>query len=387
MKYIKPRNLLKDSESEFKIPNSIWELNKIFNDNGYKLYVVGGAVRDFITGDKPKDFDLCTDAIPSKVISMLKSKYRVQLQGEAFGVVVVFTEDDPEGMEIATFREDISKGRNPEVRIGGVTIEQDVNRRDLSINSLFFDLETKEIVDLVGGQEDLKNKIIRMNGDPMVRIEEDSLRILRTFRFATRYGSTLDEKTSDAIHRFNDISSVSMERIWDSRNGEFIKSFKQAKDFQQYLDLLTDFGIMEQILPGLKVNSKITNQDSLVLVLSQMLSDNNSENDLKKVLNKCSLPTILVSQIIFLKSLLSFDSNSVLQTYKSKVRFLVDNDTIDKWLEIKNVQDKDILKFTKFYPTITAKSVMDEFNLDPKKDGPIIGKKINELEVELFNNM
>lgn len=387
MKYIKPRKSLNESESGFQIPNSIWDLNKIFNDNNHKLYVVGGAVRDFITGDKPKDFDLCTDAIPEKVISMLKSNYRVQLQGEAFGVVVVFTEDDPEGMEIATFREDVSKGRNPEVKIGGVTIEQDVNRRDLSINSLFFDLETKEIVDLVGGQEDLKNRIIRMNGDPMERIEEDPLRILRTFRFATRYGSVLDQKTSDAIHRFNDISSVSMERVWDSRNGEFIKSFKQAKDFQQYLDFLTDFGIMEQILPGLKVNSKITNQDSLVLVLSQMLSDNNSENDIKKVLNKCSVPTILVNQILFLKGLLSFNSNNVLKVFKSKIRFSVDNDTIEKWLKIKNVKDIDTLKFINFSPSITAKFVMDEFSLDPKKDGPMIGKKMNELEVELFNNM
>jgi tRNA nucleotidyltransferase (CCA-adding enzyme) len=70
MKFIKPR--LISENSDFQIPNIIWKLNKIFNDNGHKLYVVGGAVRDFKTGDKPKDFDLCTDAMPEKVIEMLK---------------------------------------------------------------------------------------------------------------------------------------------------------------------------------------------------------------------------------------------------------------------------------------------------------------------------
>jgi len=166
------------------VPNSIKEITKLFTKAGKNLYLVGGSVRDFITGHDPKDFDVATDALPDEVMAILKG-YRTQLQGEAFGVVVVFTDDQPEGVEIATFRQDISKGRNPEVKLG-VTIEEDVTRRDLTINGMFFDLRTRKIIDLVGGYTDLKNGVIRMIGDPKLRIEEDPLRILRTLRFACR---------------------------------------------------------------------------------------------------------------------------------------------------------------------------------------------------------
>ena len=172
------------------IPQSVKDLQLLFKSKGKKLYVVGGAVRDFLTGDKPKDFDLATDALPDEVLEILGSKYKTNLQGKAFGVVVVFTDDQPEGMEIATFREDVSKGRNPEVKLG-VTIEDDVKRRDLTYNALFYDLDTKDIVDLVGGRDHLAKGITQMVGDPTERFDEDSLRILRAFRFASRYGLSL----------------------------------------------------------------------------------------------------------------------------------------------------------------------------------------------------
>jgi tRNA nucleotidyltransferase/poly(A) polymerase len=88
------------------IPQSVKDLHKLFAANGKKLYLVGGSVRDFLTGDKPKDFDLATDALPDEVLEILGDKFRTNLQGRAFGVVVVFTKDQPEGMEIATFRSD-----------------------------------------------------------------------------------------------------------------------------------------------------------------------------------------------------------------------------------------------------------------------------------------
>lgn len=88
------------------IPDSVKELHQLFQSNGKKLYVVGGAVRDFLTGDKPKDFDLATDALPDEVLEILQGKYKTNLQGKAFGVVVVYTKDEPAGMEIATFRSD-----------------------------------------------------------------------------------------------------------------------------------------------------------------------------------------------------------------------------------------------------------------------------------------
>lgn len=207
------------------IPQSVKDLNELFKEHGKKLYLVGGSVRDFLTGDKPKDFDLATDALPDEVINIVGKTYRTNLQGKAFGVVVVFTKEVPEGMEIATFRSDIydgklGKSRNPDVKF--TSIEEDVKRRDLSINGLFYDLDKREIIDLVGGVEDLKNKTIRMIGNPDLRIQEDPLRILRVFRFSYRYGFEIDKETKDAIERNKEsLKIISRERIWE----EIKKSF------------------------------------------------------------------------------------------------------------------------------------------------------------------
>lgn len=169
------------------IPKSIITLHEIFKANDKKLFLVGGCVRDFIMDKKPKDYDLATDATPNEVIKMM-SGYRTNLQGEAFGVVVVYTEDD--NYEIATFRSDIygdklGETRNPDIEFS--TIEEDCKRRDITMSALFYDLEKQEIVDLVGGVDDIKNKVIRFVGDANLRIEEDPLRIMRAIRMCCRY--------------------------------------------------------------------------------------------------------------------------------------------------------------------------------------------------------
>jgi tRNA nucleotidyltransferase/poly(A) polymerase len=200
---------LKESKSELWdiIPESIKGMHKIFQQKGKKLYIVGGAIRDFLKGDVPKDFDLTTDALPDEVLSYLESKYKTNIQGKSFGTIVVYPKDQPEGVEITTFRQDISKGRNPQVKLG-VSIEDDVKRRDITFNALFYDLDTKEIVDLTGGKKDLEDNLIKMVGDPIERFDEDSLRILRAFRFASRYQSDLDESTKSAIEKRNKLITI-----------------------------------------------------------------------------------------------------------------------------------------------------------------------------------
>ena len=206
------------------IPQSVKELHTLFQSAGKKLYLVGGSVRDFLTGDKPKDFDLATDALPDEVLEIVGDKYRTNLQGRAFGVVVVYTKEIPEGMEIATFRNDLygelGETRNPDVEF--TTIDSDVLRRDISINGLFYDLDKKEIIDLVGGINDIKNKIIRMIGNPDIRIKEDPLRIMRIMRFAYRYGFEIEQNTKNSIRKNKHLLKIiSKERIWEEMKKSF----------------------------------------------------------------------------------------------------------------------------------------------------------------------
>ena len=114
------------------IPNSVKELNILFKKNNRKIFLVGGAIRDFLNNQKPKDFDLTTDAFPDEILSIIGDRWKTTVQGAAFGVVVVYTEDQPKGMEIATMRSDDYTGklgitRNPDVVLGA-TIDKDAER-------------------------------------------------------------------------------------------------------------------------------------------------------------------------------------------------------------------------------------------------------------------
>ncbi len=101
-----------DGDMWSTIPQSIKDMHKLFIKEGKKLYLVGGSVRDFLKGDSPKDFDLCTDATPDEIINILSKRYKTSEQGKSFGVVVVYTDDQPDGMEIATFRNETYRDSN-----------------------------------------------------------------------------------------------------------------------------------------------------------------------------------------------------------------------------------------------------------------------------------
>ena len=147
IKQILREALIREERIKFDlpIPLDIQKIKDVFKKNGFKLYVVGGAVRDALLGKTPKDFDLATDAVPDKVEEIMsKAGFRTLPTGKAFGVINVFT--DQGEYEIATFREDIGSGRRPDA-VSFTDIEGDVKRRDLTINALFYDIDTKEIVD------------------------------------------------------------------------------------------------------------------------------------------------------------------------------------------------------------------------------------------------
>ena len=366
------------------IPQSVKELHELFKSKGKKLYVVGGAVRDFLNSDKPKDFDLCTDALPDEVLEILGTKYRTNLQGKAFGVVVVFTEDEPSGMEIATFREDVSKGRNPEVKLG-VTIEDDVKRRDLTYNALFYDLDKREIVDLVGGVSDMKSKITRMVGDAIERIDEDSLRILRAFRFASRYGTPLSDDLSKAIKQRNQLENIdpdtgkmkriSAERIFE----EMKKAFKQAKSFKQYLEFFNEFDMWGEVFPGSKINTDIEESDKLTSYIANLFKFEDTQKLENKMILQYKIEGDIASKVVFLIDLLKLSPENAFDLYKKKVRCHCTSAQIVDWLDTCGIHSKIFIRFIDYVPSVSAEDLMAK-----GFKGKELGDEIKRLEIENF---
>ena len=369
------------------IPQSVKDLHKLFAANGKKLYLVGGSVRDFLTGDKPKDFDLATDALPDEVLEILGGKFRTNLQGKAFGVVVVFTKDQPDGMEIATFREDISKGRNPEVKLGA-TIENDVKRRDITYNALFFDLDTNEIVDLTGGRKDLEDGITRMVGDPFERFDEDSLRILRAFRFASRYGHPLDKDTEEAIIKrgqlqnidpeTGDMKRISQERIWE----EMLKAKKQAKDYNYYLSLFTKYNMWGEVFPGVQINTKVVESKNFVILIANLFLGNSTDKLEVKLVQDFKIDGETAKKVVFLLELLNLTPEVVLDTYRKKTSCSIDDSTILEWLGVTSNESNTLIKFLEYKPTISSQELMDQ-----GFKGKDLGLEIKRLEIEKFKSM
>jgi tRNA nucleotidyltransferase/poly(A) polymerase len=369
------------------IPQSVKDLHKLFKASGKKLYLVGGAVRDFLTGDKPKDFDLTTDALPDEVLGIIGDKYRTNLQGKAFGVVVVFTKDQPDGMEIATFREDISKGRNPEVKLGA-TIEQDVKRRDISFNGLFFDLDTNEIVDLVGGQQDLKDGVTRMIGDPNERFEEDSLRILRAFRFASRYGHPLHKDTEAAIAKRNQLENVdpesgemkriSQERVWE----EMKKAWKQAKDYRKYLAFFSKFDMWNQVFPGIEVCEDFVDTKDFLVEIASLFRNESTEGLEKKMVQDFRIEIETAKKVLFLIDLSNMTVEEAYDMAKRRQQCAISDDTILEWLKVTNSKSPITLKFMEYRPTVSSQELMAK-----GFKGKELGIEIKRLETEKFKQM
>ena len=366
------------------IPQSVKELHELFKSNGKKLYVVGGAVRDFLNSDKPKDFDLATDALPDEVLQILGDKYRTNLQGKAFGVVVVYTKDEPAGMEIATFREDVSKGRNPEVKLG-VTIEDDVKRRDLTYNALFYDLEKRDIVDLVGGVSDMENKVTRMVGNAIERIDEDSLRILRAFRFASRYGTPLSKDLSEAIKERKQLQNIdpetgemkriSAERIWE----EMKKAFKQAKSYKHYLEFFNEFDMWEEVFPGSKINTDIEEAEKLTSYISNLFKFEDTSTLENKMILEYKIEGDVASKVVFLIDLLKLTAENAFDLYKKKVRCHVTNSQIIDWLDTCSITKGIFIRFIDYVPSVSAEDLMNK-----GFKGKALGDEIKRLEIEKF---
>jgi poly(A) polymerase len=208
---------------------------------GHEAFLVGGCVRDLIRGVTPQDFDIVTAARPEQVRTLFARTVPV---GARFGVVLVIEGGRP--YEVATFRVETGydDGRRPS-RVAFATAEEDVRRRDFTVNGLFMDPETGRIIDYVDGRRDIERRLIRTIGDPKERFAEDHLRMLRAIRFTAMLGFTIDPETMAAIRQ----QAPAIQRISAERIREELNRILTSGGAREGMELLTDSGLLEEILP------------------------------------------------------------------------------------------------------------------------------------------
>jgi poly(A) polymerase len=230
------------------LKDSAISIVRTLQDAGYQAYFVGGCVRDMILGRNPADYDVATDATPDQVMQIFPETYAV---GAKFGVVLVPSPSDHtnenEVVEVATFRSDIgySDGRHPDQVRYSKNPQEDVERRDFTVNGLLLDPIREEILDYVGGRKDLDAGVIRAIGNPQLRFVEDKLRMLRAVRFAARFGYTIEPLTFAAIQKLApQIHQVSRERMRD----ELTKMLVEGHARDAFL-LLDETGLLCEVLP------------------------------------------------------------------------------------------------------------------------------------------
>ena len=212
---------------------------------GFVAYYAGGWVRDYLLQHPSDDIDIATNAPPETIQTLFPHTVPI---GISFGIILVVIDGHP--YEVATFRQDLDykDGRRPS-RIEFTTAEEDAQRRDFTINGLFYDPLKEEILDFVNGKADLEKKLIRAIGNPIERIKEDRLRMVRAVRLSCRFGFAIEEKTKEAIiqeaHHLR--PAVAIERI--------CQEFMKAKNFGKLHPTLLKmhrFGLLSPIFPSLK---------------------------------------------------------------------------------------------------------------------------------------
>ena len=187
---------------------------KTLRASGFEAYWAGGCVRDELLRRRPKDYDVATSAVPAEVVRAFRT-YKTLEIGAAFGVVAVIGPRKAGAVEVSTFRRDLAyrDGRRPE-GVEFVSAELDAQRRDFTINGMFYDPIEERVIDYVGGQADLQAGIVRAIGDAQARFEEDKLRMLRAVRMAATFGFRLEDATLAAVRQMApQVTVVSPERI------------------------------------------------------------------------------------------------------------------------------------------------------------------------------
>lgn len=229
---------------KLSIPSNAEKILRILEENGYEAYVVGGCVRDSVLGRTPDDWDITTSAKPEQVKELF---YRTIDTGLKHGTVTVLM--DKEGFEVTTYRVDgdYEDGRHPKEVLFTSSLEEDLKRRDFTINAMAYHPD-RGLVDLFHGMDDIRNKVIRCVGSPLERFQEDALRILRAVRFSAQLGFAVEKETEDGIRALApNLKCVSAERI----QTELVKLL--VSSHPDYLRTAYETGVTRQFLPEFDV--------------------------------------------------------------------------------------------------------------------------------------
>lgn len=207
---------------QFSIPPEVKNISHVLTSANFENYIVGGSVRDLLLGTKPKDWDLTTNAKPEEIAPLFENTFYENEYGTVGIVNENASDESLKIIEVTPFRveSDYSDFRRPDKVEWGKSLEEDLKRRDFTINAIGYELETGKIIDPFDGQKDIEKKVIRTVGDPNERFGEDALRILRAIRLASTLGFVIESETQNAIEKNkNLLKHISKERIRD----EFIK--------------------------------------------------------------------------------------------------------------------------------------------------------------------
>jgi len=235
------------SNFKIKIPNDVNRILDLLNLHGYDGYVVGGCVRDSILNKIPNDWDICTNCTPEKMIDIFNS-FKVIPTGLKHGTVTVVINE--ENYEVTTYRIDgeYTDGRHPEKVIFTSNLNEDLKRRDFTINAMAYN-NKEGLIDYYNGIEDIINNKVRCVGDPLKRFNEDYLRMLRGVRFSTQLGYNLDLDTFNAIKKLSkNIRYISVERIREELN-KILVSNNPSKGIK----LLNNTNLLKYIIPELEM--------------------------------------------------------------------------------------------------------------------------------------
>jgi poly(A) polymerase/tRNA nucleotidyltransferase (CCA-adding enzyme) len=247
-----------------EIPKEVLEVVEKLKENGFEAYIVGGCVRDFLRGVEPEDWDVTTNAKPEEIMKIFPKSF---YENRFLTVTVLTGSENPKlkEIEITTFRKEAkyTDKRHPDFIGFAKNLEEDLARRDFTINAMAIEVRSPklevrgyEIIDLFGGKEDLKNKIIRAVGDPRERFSEDALRMMRAVRFSVTLGEgwKIEEKTKEAIKENAFwISAISKERIRD----EFLKIIMSERAAEG-IERMRELSLLKYIIPELEEGYKVT---------------------------------------------------------------------------------------------------------------------------------